>query len=50
MRVYTDVRMKSMRHSAKVLGTTVGKPIVAMVTELWRHLTHKSRRAWLTDK
>ena len=34
--------------SAKVLRTTVGNSIAAMVTDLSRHLTYNLRGAWHT--
>ena len=40
--------MSSGCHSAKVLSTTVGNSIVAMVTDLWHHLTYNLRGAWHT--
>ena len=35
-------------HSAKILNTQVCNSIVAMVTDLLRHLTYNSREAWHT--
>ena len=36
------------RHSVQVLSTIVGYSIIAMVTYLWRHLTHDLRGTWHT--
>ena len=36
----------SKRHSAKLLSTTMNNSIVAMVTDLWRHLTCDFGGAW----
>ena len=45
----TDVTVTSLGcHSAKVLSTTVGNLIIAMVTDLRRALTYNSRGAWHT--
>ena len=46
---HTDVKVTSSGcHSPKVLSKTVGNSIVAMVTDLWRHLTYTSSGAWHT--
>ena len=45
--VHIDVTVMSIRcHSAKVISTTVGNFIVAMVTNLWHYLTDSSEGAW----
>ena len=38
----------SRRNSAKVIKTRVGNFVVAMVTDLWGHLTYYLRGAWHT--
>ena len=45
---YTDFNVASRCHSVKVLTTTVGYSLVAMVTDLCCHLTYGSRGAWNT--
>ena len=45
----TDFKMMSSGcHSAKVLSTTFGYSLVAMITDLCRHLTYTSKGAWHT--
>ena len=41
--------MSSGCYSVKVQGTPVCKSIVAMVTDLWCHLTYDWRGAWLSN-
>ena len=44
LRVHIDVGVTLLRcHSAKVLTTTIGYSIVAIVTDLWHHLTYSLR-------
>ena len=46
---YIDFKLTSSGcHSFKVLGTTVGYSLFAMVTGLWCHLTYNLRGAWHT--
>ena len=47
LRVHIDVKVMSIRcHAAKVISTTVGNFIVAMVTDPRHYLTDSSEGAW----
>ena len=49
LRVQIDNSVMSARHhSTKVRSTTAGNSIVAVMTDLWHHLTYNSMGAWHT--
>ena len=44
LEVHIDVIVALLgRHSAEALSTTVGYSMIAIVTDIWRHLTYNSR-------